>query len=675
MAKPASPAPAFRTSRPRVFAIDWLRMFDVFIVVIGHCIRFLDDKASDVKLSGAGDNAYLNVIMLFGNMWVMPLFFFLAGAAGNLSISSRTTVLGYFVKRVLRIGIPFIGGFFLAVLPYAYISRDYLDCNGTGENDEDMPDSPFSFCAYFFGNCFKVHGFKWLWFLFLLAFMTSIHLPIMFLLKRSVITSDQTAKKALHKKIIITGLCYMLSWSLFCGIALPIRSYLNFGGIVIYFTVTFGHVYIQRFRNYNFSYVMLLLMMMSTHLFIQAEDKTYTSNMSQWLFILMSYINMFLSGFLISLYEVPIALAFQQRRGYLVLSLFNIALFPLLAPVYKDSPDYEFVNGGVYATYQKRDLRILYGAGCYTWVILIYAFARKFLNDKFSDLAYNYFTRSALPLYIIHPTIQYALAIYWFIPYGQHYPPGITFTIMCALTFGLSFAFFTLIDVTPLRFLVGLTGPSPIFPDGLFRPSPLFSDGVKCCKPWCGLTYSDEDEDERKQYNYDPDTSTDEPRTPLNPNGSTFVSRVAKSNIGEAVLKTGTEVLYGTYGLNNLTRVDLIGDRLRHSIDGDESYDLGLEDSGFKGEDHWAVPTTSTWRAVVNENSLLRSRVQHLEGLCDENGVIYEQEHIEDSASRRSNEGCLSRRHTVTTFSSDAKVEMEMTQKKSSDSNGEGEVV
>ena len=83
-------APAPPRTRQRVFAIDWLRMYDVFIVIMGHCIRFLDDKESDVKLQGAGSNSYLNVIMLFGNMWVMPLFFFLAGAAANLSIGSRT---------------------------------------------------------------------------------------------------------------------------------------------------------------------------------------------------------------------------------------------------------------------------------------------------------------------------------------------------------------------------------------------------------------------------------------------------------------------------------------------------------------------------------------------------------------------------------------------------------
>jgi len=74
-------------------------------------------------------------------------------------------MLNYFIKRVLRIGIPLVGGFFLAVLPYAWITRDYLDCNENGLIDENMPDMPWKFFPYFFSNCFSKHGFKWLWFL------------------------------------------------------------------------------------------------------------------------------------------------------------------------------------------------------------------------------------------------------------------------------------------------------------------------------------------------------------------------------------------------------------------------------------------------------------------------------------------------------------------------------
>ena len=272
--------------RERIWAIDWLRMYDVFIVIMGHCIRFLDDKESDVKLAGHGSNSYLNVIMLFGNMCkfslclcsqlflfystyfgafvvfhcfsltllcfytpfvfiigifaerrftltlisflpslqffissllsgVMPLFFFLAGAAANLSITSKTNALTYLVKRVLRIGIPLFGGFFLAVLPYAFIARDYLDCDENLISDENMSDNPWKFYQYYFTNCFAKHGFKWLWFLAMLAFMTGLHLPIIFSLKRSVLATDEAVKNKLYKQTMLVGVVYMLGWTLF----------------------------------------------------------------------------------------------------------------------------------------------------------------------------------------------------------------------------------------------------------------------------------------------------------------------------------------------------------------------------------------------------------------------------------------------------------------------------
>ena len=212
-------------------------------------------------------------------MWVMPLFFFLAGAAANLSITSRTHMASYFVKRVLRIGIPLFGGFFLAVLPYTYIVRDYLDCDGNLISDEDMPSSPAAFYSYYFRHCFAKHGFKWLWFLAMLAAMTGVHLPIIFFLKRSVLASDQTTRNTLHKKICLTGFLYMLGWALFASFALPIYSFLCAGGVLMYFTCTFGHVIIQRCRKKDSSYVLLMVLMMTTHLFVQAEDRAETSTL------------------------------------------------------------------------------------------------------------------------------------------------------------------------------------------------------------------------------------------------------------------------------------------------------------------------------------------------------------------------------------------------------------
>ena len=130
----------------------------------------------------------------------------------------------------------------------------------------------------------------------------------------------------------------MIGWIIFSTLALPLYGFACLGGTIMYFTITFGHVYVMRFKDHDLNFVLILLMMMSTHLFIQAEDKLESSTLAKWTFILISYANMFLSGFLCSLYEKMIARAFQRRQGYLVLSLFNMALFPLLWPVYDHSP-------------------------------------------------------------------------------------------------------------------------------------------------------------------------------------------------------------------------------------------------------------------------------------------------------------------------------------------------
>ena len=271
-------------------------------------------------------------------------------------------------------------------------------------------------------------------------------------------------------------------------------------------------------------------------------------------------------------------------------------------------------------------MRIIYGAGCYTSVLLIYAFARKFLNDKFNPLAYDFFTRSTLPLYIVHPTIQYFLAINWYLKYGKTWSTGITFTTLCALSFALSFAFYILIDVTPFRFLVGLTGPSPLFPDGLFKPSPLFKDGVKFCKPWCGLEYETSHEDDGARPSDHNDSS---PLTNPNP---AVLERGTMANVTDAMTGAVGEIFYGTYGINAWTRVDVIGDRLRHNQEDEEDTSSGtgelVEDEGYIEEfdeaneaDAWAVPSNEVWRSVVRENRRLAERCRLLEGVCKDNNV------------------------------------------------------
>ena len=93
-----------------------------------------------------------------------------------------------------------------------------------------------------------------------------------------------------------------------------------------------------------------------------------------------------------------------------------------------------------------------------------------------------------------------------------------------------------------------------------------------------------------------PSNGSGDDTTPLNASGRATLT----------VAGVASEVVYGKYGLNNMTRVDLIGDKLRHYVD-DEEEDLGydgmVEESGVVGGlDHWAVPTTAAWKDAVVRN-------------------------------------------------------------------------
>ena len=96
-----------------------------------------------------------------------------------------------------------------------------------------MSDNPFTFIGYYFSNCAAKHGFKWLWFLAMLAIMTGVHLPIIFFQKRSMLATDEKVKDGLLKKLMLAGCFYILGWSLFCGLALPLQSYTNAGGCIL----------------------------------------------------------------------------------------------------------------------------------------------------------------------------------------------------------------------------------------------------------------------------------------------------------------------------------------------------------------------------------------------------------------------------------------------------------
>jgi glucans biosynthesis protein C len=104
----------------RQYYLDWLRAGAMFLLVFYHSGRLFNDDAWHLKNATAstGLDTFLAVI----DLWQMPLFFLVAGAAVWFSIGSRGA--GTFAKeRVMRLLVPLIFGMLVLVPPQVYVER------------------------------------------------------------------------------------------------------------------------------------------------------------------------------------------------------------------------------------------------------------------------------------------------------------------------------------------------------------------------------------------------------------------------------------------------------------------------------------------------------------------------------------------------------------------------
>lgn len=95
-------------SRPRIHAVDWLRVLAVLVVFFGHIAHIFDVDATgsikDVETSVAA-----SVYVFFTIQWGIPLLFLLAGLSSWFSLRRRTH--GEFVReRAERLLVPLVFG-------------------------------------------------------------------------------------------------------------------------------------------------------------------------------------------------------------------------------------------------------------------------------------------------------------------------------------------------------------------------------------------------------------------------------------------------------------------------------------------------------------------------------------------------------------------------------------
>jgi glucan biosynthesis protein C len=118
------------TQADRLYYLDWLRVFAIFVVFLHHCGKIFDYQTTVVF--NTVRSPVLSAFREFNFLWIMPLFFILSGAA--VFLSKRSDKKGEFIKaRILRLLIPliFIGTFIINPL-YVYIERLFSNQAASG---------------------------------------------------------------------------------------------------------------------------------------------------------------------------------------------------------------------------------------------------------------------------------------------------------------------------------------------------------------------------------------------------------------------------------------------------------------------------------------------------------------------------------------------------------------
>jgi glucans biosynthesis protein C len=101
----------------RIYFIDWLRIIAIMVVFIFHNSRFFDTLYWHVKNPQQSEG----VLMFVGfiNIWIMPLFFLLAGAAGSFGINKPFGK--YSISKILRLLVPYVMGVLLLIPPQKFL--------------------------------------------------------------------------------------------------------------------------------------------------------------------------------------------------------------------------------------------------------------------------------------------------------------------------------------------------------------------------------------------------------------------------------------------------------------------------------------------------------------------------------------------------------------------------
>jgi len=275
----------------RLYYIDWLRVVAMLSIFLYHSNRFF--TISTWHISNAERSLASTIFEETFNLWMMPLFFVLSGAAVYYSLKSRK-ISSFIKERFLRILVSLIGiGIFVLAPLQIYLERLTHD---------DFSGNFFQFYPHYFDGLYGFGGnFAWmgvhLWYLMDLFLFSLIALPLFIPMKKSGYSIITRLSRRWGR------LWIFLFFFLFLGIATIVADIAGLGwteemgswDILQYFVffvygyLIFSNVQIQEtIRKYSTVLLAIAVLLTAAHLvlsFVPSLEKLYDT----WFFDLRGF--------------------------------------------------------------------------------------------------------------------------------------------------------------------------------------------------------------------------------------------------------------------------------------------------------------------------------------------------------------------------------------------------
>ena len=324
-----------KQSQERCFYIDWLRFFAILGVFLVHVAEpftpygpLKNDRTSMAITVSAG--------FLF--LWIMPFFFFLAGASAKFALDIRTT--SQFLKeRFFRLIIPYVAGVLILIPPMWFI---------TELSRSRIHDSYFTYYLKFFRNFEYTGGLGLLhrigghlWFLPFLFLASVVTVPLFLYLRTP---SGQTS---ISKTAVICGRFGLLPLFI-----IPV--------VLIHFVFRVGFAGIYNWQNFVYLLPFYILG------FVVFGDKRFAQ---------------------------------MIERKTMTALFVGVLCFALIAIMYLTGPGEKLETtpfwNWLFVLYS-----IIRSLNAWAWIIFLIGIGIKFLNR--TNTFYGYAVEIVLPFYILH---------------------------------------------------------------------------------------------------------------------------------------------------------------------------------------------------------------------------------------------------------------------------------